>query len=140
MGREAERIAPLTAYLSVIRDPRVERNKLYPLEEVIIITILAVIALAQGWEDIERYAKAKKDWLGRFLRLEHGIPPHDVYRRVMSQLKPEEVERCFMEWVRAIRKGYEREVAAIDGKTVRGHFKPGEGGKAFHVVSAWARQ
>jgi hypothetical protein len=56
----------------------VERNKRYPLEEVIIITILAVIALAQGWEDIERYAKAKKDRLGRFLRLEHGIPPHDV--------------------------------------------------------------
>jgi hypothetical protein len=88
----------------------VERNKLYPLEEVVIISILAVIALAQGWEDIEAYAKAKKDWLGRFLKLEHGIPPHDVYRRVMSRLKPEEVERCFMDWARAIRKEYEREV------------------------------
>jgi hypothetical protein len=66
MEREAEQIAPLTAYLSVIRDPRVEWNKLYPLDEVIIITILAVIALAQGWEDIERYVKAKKDWLGQY--------------------------------------------------------------------------
>ncbi|MDR0555073.1 MAG: transposase family protein [Treponema sp.] len=41
----------MTAYLSVIRDPRVERNKRYPLDEVIIITIPAVIALAQGWEE-----------------------------------------------------------------------------------------
>ncbi|MDR0378004.1 MAG: transposase family protein, partial [Spirochaetaceae bacterium] len=45
-------------YFSVIRDPRIERNKLYPLHEVIVITILAVIAMAQGWEDIERYGKA----------------------------------------------------------------------------------
>jgi hypothetical protein len=64
-----------------------ERNKLYPLEEVIIITIPAVIALAQGWEDIEQYANAKKDWLGRFLKLEHGIPPHDVYCGVLCRLK-----------------------------------------------------
>jgi predicted transposase YbfD/YdcC len=107
---------------------------------VIIISILAVIVLAQGWEDIEAYAKAKKDWLGRFLKLEHGIPPHDVYRRVMNRLNPAEAERCFMDWVRAIRKTYEREVIAIDGKTVRGHFKAGEGGKALHVVSAWATE
>jgi hypothetical protein len=46
-----------------------------PLEEVFIISILALIVLAQGWEDIEEYAKAKKDWLGRFLKLEHVIPP-----------------------------------------------------------------
>jgi hypothetical protein len=56
---------PIMTYFSVIRDPRIERNKLYPLYEVIVITILAVIALAQGWEDIERYAKAKKVWLSR---------------------------------------------------------------------------
>jgi hypothetical protein len=117
-----------------------ERNKLYPLEEVVISSILAVIALAHGWEAIEAYAEAKKDWLGRFLKLKHGIPPHDVYRRVMNRLNPAEVERCFTDWVRAIRKTYEREVVAVDGKTVRGHFKAGEGGKALHVVSAWATE
>jgi hypothetical protein len=47
-------------YFSVIRDPRVERNKLYPLYEIIVITIRAVIARAQGWEDIERYVKAEE--------------------------------------------------------------------------------
>jgi hypothetical protein len=65
-------IMPIMSYFSVIRDPRVERNKLYPLYEVIVITILAVIALAQGWEDIERYAKAKERWLRRFLKLDNG--------------------------------------------------------------------
>jgi hypothetical protein len=93
------------------QDPRIERNKLYPLYEVIVIAILAVIALAQGREDIERYAKAKRAWLSRFLKLEHGIPHHDVYRRVISRIAPEEIEQCFMNWVRAIKREYEREVA-----------------------------
>jgi hypothetical protein len=78
-------LTPIMTYFSVIRDPRIERSKLYPLYEVIVITILAVIALAQGWEDIERYAKAKKAWLSRFLKLEHGIPHHNLYQRVISQ-------------------------------------------------------
>jgi hypothetical protein len=48
-----------------------------------------------------------------------------------------------MNWVRAIKREYEREVAdfksdAIDGKTVRGHFKAG--GKASRIVSAWATE
>jgi hypothetical protein len=127
-------LTPIKTCFSVIQDPRIERNKLYPLEEVI------VIAMAQGWEDIERYARAKEAWLRRFLPLEQGIPPHDVYRRVLIRIRPEEIEACFMNWVRAIKKEYEREIIAIDGKTVRGHFKAGPGGKALHVVSAWAAQ
>jgi hypothetical protein len=118
-------MTPLTTCFSVIRDLRIERNKPCPLHEVIVITILAVIATAQGWEDIEWYGKAKKARLRRFLSLEQGIPHHDAYRRVMSRIKPEEIERCFMNWVRAVKKEYEREIIAIDGKTVRGRFKGG---------------
>ncbi|MDR2658841.1 MAG: transposase family protein [Spirochaetaceae bacterium] len=43
---------------SVIHAPRIERNNPYPLYELIVITILAVIATAQGRENIERYGKA----------------------------------------------------------------------------------
>jgi hypothetical protein len=59
-------MTPLTTYFSVIRDPRIERNTLYPLHEDIVITILAVTATAQGWEDIERYGKEKEAWLRGF--------------------------------------------------------------------------
>jgi hypothetical protein len=131
-------MTPLMTCFLVIRDPRIERNKLYPLHEVIVITILAVTATAQGWEDIERYEKAKEAWLRGFLSLEHGIPCHDVYRRVMGRIKLEEIEQCFMNWVRAVRKDYEREIIAIDGKTVRGRFKGR--GKALHMVSAWTAE
>jgi hypothetical protein len=71
MNEEQSRpMIPLMTYFSVIRHPRIKRNKLYPLHEVIVITILAVIAMAQGWENIERHGKAKRVWLGKFLSLE----------------------------------------------------------------------
>jgi hypothetical protein len=130
---------PLMARFSVIRDPQTGRNKPCPLHEVIsLLPYLAIIAIARGREDIERYGKAKEAWLGKFLSLEHGIPHHDVYRRVMSRIKPEEIERCFMNRVRTVKKEYEREIIATGGKTVRGHFKTG--GKALHVASAWAKE
>jgi predicted transposase YbfD/YdcC len=132
------KVTPVMNYFSGINDPRAGRNKLYPLHEVIVITILAIIGMAEGREDIERYGKAKKGWPGRFLKLEHGIPRHDVYRRVMYRIKPEEIENCFMDWVRAVKQEYGREIIAIDGKTVRGHFKTG--GKGLHIVSAWATE
>jgi hypothetical protein len=136
---------PLIGFFQHIKDPRVERNKAYPLLEVIVITLLAVMAFAEGWEDIEKYGKAKERWLKKFLPLEHGIPKHDVYRRVFTRLKPEAVSSCFMEWVRAIKRDLMREVAdyksgAIDGKTVRGSFNTRTGQKAIHLVSAWATE
>jgi hypothetical protein len=120
---------PMTCF-SVIRNPQIGRNKPYLLHEV--------IAMARGREDIERYGKAKEAWLRKFLSLEHGIPHHDVYRRVMSRIKPEEIERCFMNRARAVKKEYGREIIATGGKTVRGRFKTG--GKALHAASARAAE
>jgi hypothetical protein len=105
MKQERRKLAPVMNYFSAVKDPRIERNELYPLEEVIVITILAVIAMARGWEDIGLYGKAKESWLRGFLNLENGIPPHEVYRRVMIRIQPSEIESCFMNWVRAIKEG-----------------------------------
>jgi hypothetical protein len=104
-------IPPLIDFFKHLKDPRIERNKVYPLIEVIVITLLAVMAFAEGWEDIEKYGKAKEGWLKKFLPLQHGIPKHDVYRRVFTRLKPEAISSCFMEWVRSIKQDINREVA-----------------------------
>ena len=133
-------IPPLIDFFRTIKDPRIERNKVYPLIEVIVITLLAVMAFAEGWEDIEKYGKAKEKWLKKFLPLQNGIPKHDVYRRVFIRLKPEAITSCFMEWVRAIKRDVTREVIAIDGKTVRGSFNTREEQNAIHLVSAWATE
>jgi hypothetical protein len=43
--------APLAEYFKDVKDPLIERKKRYPLNEVIIITILAFMSMAEGWED-----------------------------------------------------------------------------------------
>jgi predicted transposase YbfD/YdcC len=131
------RLRPIMEYFSAIPDPRSTVNRIYPLHEVIVITILAVLSFAKGWEDIQRYGEAKQQWLSKFLELKNGIPHHDVFRRVFGALKPELIEECFMNWVRDIKNNIEREIIAIDGKTAKGTFNA-ETGKALHIVSAWA--
>jgi hypothetical protein len=69
------------------------------------------MAFARGREDIELYGKAKKAWLKQFLPLEHGIPQHDVYRRVFNRLNPRDIAGCFMAGVRAIKQEKGREVS-----------------------------
>jgi predicted transposase YbfD/YdcC len=128
---------PIMEYFSEIPDPRNKVNRIYPLHEIIVITILAVVSFAKGWEDIERYGEAKREWLSKYLTLEFGIPKHDVYRRVFNVLQPELIETCFMNWVRSIKENTCREIIAIDGKTVKGSFNA-ESGKSLHIVSAWA--
>jgi hypothetical protein len=64
--------APST-YFDDIPDPRVNRTKQHLLKDILVITILAAIAGAQGWEDIENYGLSKQQWLEEFLELPNGI-------------------------------------------------------------------
>ena len=50
----------LVQYFGDIKDPRVERIKKHLLTDILASAILAIIAKAQGWEDIENYGISKK--------------------------------------------------------------------------------
>jgi hypothetical protein len=72
-----------------ITDPRRARNRQHLLVEIILITICAVICGAEGWGDIETFAKERAAWLGQYLSLPYGIPGHNTFRRVFSRINPE---------------------------------------------------
>jgi len=101
------------------------------------MAIAAILSGANGWNEIEAYARCKREWLKSFLTLPGGIPSHDTFNRVFSALDPEELEKGFVAWVSSIAKLTAGEVVAIDGKALRGTREPGS--KAIvHMVSAWA--
>ena len=129
-------------HVADLRDPRVERTREHLLEEILLITIAAVLSGANGWNEIEDYAHSKHAWFKSFLTLPSGIPSHDTFNRVFSALDPEELEKGFVAWVSSIAKLTAGEVVAIDGKTLRGASEPSKKGpdkKAIvHMVSAWA--
>lgn len=62
-------------------DPRIDRKKLHPMPEILLLTLCAVICGAESWGDIETFGKSKVDFLRQYLPYEHGIPSDDTLRR-----------------------------------------------------------
>ena len=94
--------ARLVAHFADIKDPRVERTKKHQLTDILVISIFAIIARAQGWEDIENYGLSKKKWLEEFLALPYGIPSDDTFRRIFEFIDPEALNRCFGRWAETL--------------------------------------
>jgi predicted transposase YbfD/YdcC len=130
--------ATLQEHFAELTDPRADRGKLHLLLDILVIAICAVICGADTWVEMEAYGKAKYDWLKQFLVLPYGIPSHDTFARVLARLKPEELQGCFLNWIRAVSELTQGEVVAIDGKTLRRSFDRVAGKGAIHMVSAWA--
>jgi hypothetical protein len=91
-------------YFAELSDPRVEGRREHLLEEILLITIAAVLSGADSWNEIENYGRAKREWLASFRSLPRGIPSHDTFNRVFSLLDPAELETCFLGWVSSIAK------------------------------------
>jgi predicted transposase YbfD/YdcC len=129
--------AAITAYFSVLEDPR-RYNRRHKLLDIVVIAICAAICGAEGWEDIELFGETKEEWLREFLELPHGAPSDDTYRRVFAALDAEEFQICFMDWIEAVEELTQGQVIAVDGKTLRRSHDRSQGKKALQMVSAWA--
>tara|TARA_R110002050_G_scaffold109799_2_gene221481 strand:+ start:716 stop:1675 length:960 start_codon:yes stop_codon:yes gene_type:complete len=129
----------LSDVFSNVSDPRRPLRRLHKLNDILLISVLAIICGAETWNNIEEYAHAKKAFLTKFLELPNGIPSHDTFNRVFGIINPEEFEQSFMEWVASIVTIKNGELVSIDGKTIRGAKSKGKK-SPFHVVSAWAHE
>jgi predicted transposase YbfD/YdcC len=121
-----------------IDDPRMDRTKFHVLQDILVITICAIICGAEGPTAIEEYARDKQDWLKMFLTLPNDIPSHDTIGRVIALLDPRQFQSCFLRWIQEICHLLPGEVVAIDGKTLRHSFDTELDQSPIHIVSAWA--
>ncbi len=133
-------LASIEVYFGELEDPRREGSTDYPLHEIVVLTVCAVICGADGFTSIANFGKAKKDWLGQFLNLENGIPSHDTIGRFYRHLDPEGFEKCFLRWMQSACRQVEEEVVAIDGKELCGSYDRHSNKAALHMVSAWASE
>jgi predicted transposase YbfD/YdcC len=131
-------IEGLAACFAGLADPRATRRCDHRLIDILVIAVCAVIACAESWEDIELYGRSKQAWLKTFLALPNGIPSHDTFRRVFMLIDPDAFEACFARWAPSLTGKVEREVVAIDGKTVRRSGSRRHDHGPLHLVSAWA--
>src|SRR5262245_3727888 len=121
-------------------DPRRQHGQRHRLLDVIVIAICAVIAGSDTWQEVETFARRRRDWLARFLDLPNGVPSHDTFERVFDRLDPLALQRCLLSWLTAARDGLRIGHIAIDGKTARRSGSPARGIQALHLVSAWATE
>jgi predicted transposase YbfD/YdcC len=117
-------------------DPRQRGKVIYPLDEVLLLSLLAVLAGAESFVEIERFGAKKLDLVRRFRPFRDGTPSHDQLGDIFATLDADAFSRCFVAWVSTL-TGAPAEVIAIDGKTGRRSFRK-KGQAALHMVSAFA--
>ena len=133
-------------FFDELEDPRSDINQKHPLVSVVVMAMMAVLAGAGGPTAIAKWAKLKEEFLQELLDLPHGIPRKDVFRRVLSLLKPEAFQRCFKSWLQALRANavevasLDKPILAVDGKTSRRSHDRKKGLGALHSVSVWASE
>ena len=124
-------------YFTDLPDPRQQGKVVYPLGEVLLLCLLAVLAGAETFADIARFGEKKLSLLRRFLPFRDGTPAHDHLGDIFAVLDAEAFQSCFVSWVASL-SGAPADVIAIDGKTSRRSYQKKGAKEAIHMVSAFA--
>ena len=125
------------SYFADFPDPRQRGKVIYPLQEILLLCLLAVLAGAETFVDIARFGQKKIALLRRFLPFRDGTPSHDHLGDIFATLDATEFQRRFVAWVAKL-IGVSADVIAFDGKTLRGSAHKKRGKAAIHMVSAFA--
>jgi predicted transposase YbfD/YdcC len=126
-------------YFADLPDPRVNRTRKHRLDDILGITLCAVICGADSFEEIERFGEAREQWLRRYFELPNGIPSHDTFNRVLAALDRDRFAACFGRWMAELAEATGLRAIAVDGKAVRA--APGDTfSGCLHLVTAWATE
>jgi predicted transposase YbfD/YdcC len=122
--------------LTTLKDPRRTNkgNIKYSLEEIIFLTLSAVVSGFQTYELIEGFGEERLDWLRQFYPYKHGRPSHDTLGEFYSRLKPKEFAKCLIFFTESL-ANHDTRVIALDGKTVKGFLT--KEGYPLHILTAF---
>ena len=124
-------------YFNDLPDHRQAGEVDYPLPEVLLLILLAVLAGAEAFTDIARFGEKKIELLRRFRPYVNGTPSHDHLGDIFATLDARAFQLCFVAWVAKL-TNTPAEVIAIDGKTSRRSYQNKGSKDAIHIVSAFA--
>ncbi len=135
-----DRVVDFLEHFTDLEDPRQRAKVLYPLDEVLLLCLLGVLAGCESWVEIAKYGEKKLGFLRRFRPFTDGTPSHDQLGDIFAVLDAEQFQRCFIAWVSSL-TGLGADLIAIDGKTLRRSYQESGAKAPIHMISAWsARQ
>jgi predicted transposase YbfD/YdcC len=124
-------------HFSGLEDPRQRAKVLYPLDEILLLTLCAVLSAAEGWVGVALFGERKLDFLRRFLPFANGTPSHDQLGLIFAALDKEAFQQCFLAWASSLAAAVTG-IVAVDGKTLRRSFDRAGGKAPIHMISAWS--
>ena len=128
----------LFKFIDKFEDHRQSGKVIHELRDVLLLTISAVIAGAEGWEDIVDFGHYKLDWLKNFGNFSAGIPSADTVARIIQHIDATQFRRFFAAWMKQCHRVTSGEVIAVDGKTLRAACNKNDPYSVVHMVSAFA--
>ena len=135
-GAKAETIVFLDHFRE-LPDPRQRGKVLYPLDEILLLCLLAVLAGAETFVDIALFGQMKLEFLRRFRPFRDSTPSHDHLGDIFASLDAGQFQRCFAAWVASV-TGVPVGVIALDGKTSRRSYQKKNAKAPIHMVAAFA--
>jgi predicted transposase YbfD/YdcC len=133
---DLQNILRLKQLFATLPDPRVIGRVLYPLPEVLLVALCAMICDCEDFTDMGHFARSQLAWLRQFIPLRHGAPSHDVFRNVLLALRPDTLLEIMELWVGDL----DGKQVAIDGKVSRGAKDTTTGKSTLHILRAWVSE
>jgi predicted transposase YbfD/YdcC len=130
----------LIEHFDSIEDTRITGLVTYPLKEILLCTLCAVICRSGDWEEVQAWSKYHIEWLQKFLPFSSGIPKATTFARVFNSLNNEHLKFCLESWISGLCLELKGRQIAIDGKTIRGSKLNSDGSGAAHIVSAFVHE
>jgi predicted transposase YbfD/YdcC len=128
----------LFAFLLRVKDTRKAQGKLYPLEVLLVLMVLAKLASEDKPTGIAEWVANRVEQLVEMKLLSKAKAPcHMTFRRVLqSILKPEELEQLISEFHQSQLKNGTEIMFSMDGKALKGTILSGEM-RGTHLLSIY---
>ena len=121
--------------LSGIEDPRHQSYVKYPLADILIIIMCAVLCGLDTLGDLVIYAKNREEFLTKELGIER-VPSKATFARILSMIDGKQIGKAIIDVLHS-RFGSGGEVIAVDGKAICSTAKAGNPHSALQILSAY---
>ena len=128
--------------LKAIPDPRRAQGKRYPLDYLLLFTVLALLSGARSYRGIITFLEQRRVLLNHHFGVDlKRAPAVNTLRTILQSLETDALEAVFRHHAKALLSETEtgdRLAIALDGKTLRGSFDHLADQKAAQTLTAFA--
>ncbi len=126
--------------LKEIKDFRMEGKCKHKLGDIVFIGLLTYLSNGEDYEDMVLFAENNYDFIKNYCELANGIPSHDTFNRVFTNLEPIVLKELLENYGKEVINVLTEKHICVDGKKIRGANPNVKGNKGLYIVNAWVAE